>query len=621
MHNRNLTLVGNRHQGFTIIEAVIAITFITLVGVVIVVFQKSVIGNTKIIQSNLVAQTQIRKTLQMFVAEVRSSTQSAAGGYVIEKAATSSLVFYGNIDNDSLIERVRYFIPTTTPPTALKKGITKPTGTAYNLSGEKVSDLVTGIKASSTVPIFVYFDASYNGTSSSTPLAQPVNIADIRLVKIALPVDPNASRSPVFQTYSTQAMFRNLKDNYNATSSSVYLSTVDATAPSIPTGLSATAISPTQINLSWTASTDNVAVTGYKIFRNSVQVGTAAGTSYSDTGLTPSTAYTYTVSAYDAAGNGSAQSVSAGATTQAIPDTTAPSIPTGLSATAISPTQINLSWTASTDNVAVTGYKIFRNSVQVGTAAGTSYSDTGLTPSTAYTYTVSAYDAAGNNSSQSSSANATTPSGLVGHWAFNEGSGITAADSSGNGNTGTVSGATWTTGRIGGGLDFSVSGTADYVILPSTVLSGKTNITTAFWLKTSSVESQAIISGAKAGVDNEYLIFFGSKTSISLYNGANIAAFNIPSIADNSWHHYAVVRDDTNNQANLYVDGAADNENPKAVTLSTLTVDAGGLVVGQEQDSVGGGFDAAQDMGSVFDDLRIYNRVLTLSEIQALANP
>jgi len=528
MHNRNLTLVGNRHQGFTIIEAVIAITFITLVGVVIVVFQKSVIGNTKIIQSNLVAQTQIRKTLQMFVAEVRSSTQSAAGGYVIEKAATSSLVFYGNIDNDSLIERVRYFIPTTTPPTALKKGITKPTGTAYNLSGEKVSDLVTGIKASSTVPIFVYFDASYNGTSSSTPLAQPVNIADIRLVKIALPVDPNASRSPVFQTYSTQAMFRNLKDNYNATSSSVYLSTVDATAPSIPTGLSATAISPTQINLSWTASTDNVAVTGYKIFRNSVQVGTAAGTSYSDTGLTPSTAYTYTVSAYDAAGN---------------------------------------------------------------------------------------------NSSQSSSANATTPSGLVGHWAFNEGSGITAADSSGNGNTGTVSGATWTTGRIGGGLDFSVSGTADYVILPSTVLSGKTNITTAFWLKTSSVESQAIISGAKAGVDNEYLIFFGSKTSISLYNGANIAAFNIPSIADNSWHHYAVVRDDTNNQANLYVDGAADNENPKAVTLSTLTVDAGGLVVGQEQDSVGGGFDAAQDMGSVFDDLRIYNRVLTLSEIQALANP
>src|SRR3989344_8520903 len=125
MHNRNLTLVGNRPQGFTIIEAVIAITFITLVGVVIVVFQKSVIGNTKIIQSNLVAQTQIRKTLQMFVAEVRSSTQSAAGGYVIEKAATSSLVFYGNIDNDSLIERVRYFIPTTTPPTALKKGITK----------------------------------------------------------------------------------------------------------------------------------------------------------------------------------------------------------------------------------------------------------------------------------------------------------------------------------------------------------------------------------------------------------------------------------------------------------------------------------------------------------------
>jgi len=529
MHSKNLT-PKERIRGFTIIEAVVAITFITLIGAVIVAFQKSVIGDTKIIQSNLVMQTQIRKTLQMFVAEVRASTQSATGGYVIESAATSSLVFYGNIDNDSLVERVRYFVPTTTPPIVLKKGVTKPTGTVYNLVNEKVSDLVIGIKASSTVPIFTYFDAGYNGTSSSTPLSQPVNIADIRLVKINLPVDPNASRSPVFQTYSTQGMFRNLKDNYNATSSSVYQSATDTTAPSVPTGFSATTISPTQINLSWTASTDNVAVTGYKVNRDGIQVGTAASALYSDTGLTPSTAYTYTVSAYDAAGNESTQSTSAGATTQ-------------------------------------------------------------------------------------------TQSGLVGHWAFNEGSGSTAADSSGNGNTGTVSGATWTTGRLDTGLDFSVSGITDYISLPNTVLSGRANVTTTFWLKTSNIGSQAIISGAKTGGDNEYLIFFASKTSISLYNGANIATFTIPSIADNSWHHYAIVRDDINNKAHLYIDGAADNENPKAVTLSTLAVNVGGLIVGQEQDSVGGGFDAAQDMEGVFDDLRIYDRVLTLSEIQALANP
>jgi len=89
-------------------------------------------------------------------------------------------------------------------------------------------------------------------------------------------------------------------------------------------------------------------------------------------------------------------------------DTTPPSMPEGLSATATSSSQINLSWTASTDNVAVTGYKIFRAGTQIGTSTTASYSDTGLAANTTYSYTVSAYDAAGNNSAQSSSASATT---------------------------------------------------------------------------------------------------------------------------------------------------------------------------------------------------------------------
>src|SRR6202034_1286741 len=92
------------------------------------------------------------------------------------------------------------------------------------------------------------------------------------------------------------------------------------------------------------------------------------------------------------------------------PDTTPPSVPTGLSATAVSSTQINLSWTASTDNVGVTGYDVFRNGTQVGTTTTTttSYQDTGLTAGTTYSYTVAAYDAAGNVSAQSTAASATT---------------------------------------------------------------------------------------------------------------------------------------------------------------------------------------------------------------------
>ena len=103
----------------------------------------------------------------------------------------------------------------------------------------------------------------------------------------------------------------------------------DTTPPSTPTNLTATAVSSSQINLTWTASTDNVAVTGYKIYRDGSQITTITGTSYSNTGLTAETTYTYTVSAYDAAGNESGVSVNISATTDnSSGQYTAPTIPT-----------------------------------------------------------------------------------------------------------------------------------------------------------------------------------------------------------------------------------------------------------------------------------------------------
>lgn len=91
----------------------------------------------------------------------------------------------------------------------------------------------------------------------------------------------------------------------------------DAQAPTAPADLTATAVSSSQIDLAWTASTDNVGVTGYRIFRDGAQVGTSTGTTYSDTGLAAETTYSYYVKAYDAANNLSAQSDPAEATTQA----------------------------------------------------------------------------------------------------------------------------------------------------------------------------------------------------------------------------------------------------------------------------------------------------------------
>ena len=96
------------------------------------------------------------------------------------------------------------------------------------------------------------------------------------------------------------------------------------------------------------------------------------------------------------------------------PDTVVPTVPGNLAASAASSSQINLTWNASTDNVGVTGYRIFRSGAPIGTATGASYSNTGLSSSTAYSYTVAAYDAAGNASGQSAVVSTTTHAAATG---------------------------------------------------------------------------------------------------------------------------------------------------------------------------------------------------------------
>ncbi len=179
----------------------------------------------------------------------------------------------------------------------------------------------------------------------------------------------------------------------------------DSTPPTVPTGLTAVTAGNGQISLTWTASTDNVEVTAYRIYRNGAQVGTAKTTSYTDTGLAGATTYTYTVAACDASSNCSAQSASATAQAGGLADTTPPTVPTDLKATAliVSDGEVTLSWTASTDNVGVTAYKIYRNGALVATTTATRYTDAGLSGTTTYTYTVAACDASGNCSAQSAS--------------------------------------------------------------------------------------------------------------------------------------------------------------------------------------------------------------------------
>lgn len=183
----------------------------------------------------------------------------------------------------------------------------------------------------------------------------------------------------------------------------------DTQPPTVPTDVTASNITSSSVTLSWTASTDNVDVTGYEVYNGSTLAGSSTTTSYTATGLSASTAYTFTVIAKDAAGNRSPASAPVNVTTsEPIVDTESPTVPTHLTASAITTSSVSLSWTASTDNVGVTGYDIFNGTTLSGSSTTPSYMVTGLTPETSYTFTVKAKDAAGNISPASSELTVTT---------------------------------------------------------------------------------------------------------------------------------------------------------------------------------------------------------------------
>jgi|GEM_PF-2417661 len=194
-----------------------------------------------------------------------------------------------------------------------------------------------------------------------------------------------------------------------------YAGAPDVTPPSVPT-LSANTTTPGVAGLSWSASTDNVGVTGYDVYRsttagftpnagNKIATVTPPATTYNDSIVAGT--YYYKILARDGSGNTASSNEVAGTV---VADTTPPSVPSSVVATALSANRIDVTWNASTDASGVASYTVLRNGSTVGTATGTTYSDTSVSASTTYSYTVSATDTAGNTSAVSSpAATATTP--------------------------------------------------------------------------------------------------------------------------------------------------------------------------------------------------------------------
>jgi chitodextrinase len=185
----------------------------------------------------------------------------------------------------------------------------------------------------------------------------------------------------------------------------------DATPPSKPTNLAASSVTSTSLALTWNAATDNTGVTAYRVYQGATKLKEVSAPATTITGLSASTTYQFSVSAVDAAGNEGAKSTSVTVQTNAppvVPDTTPPTTPSSLAASAVTSSQLTLTWNAATDNKAVTGYNVWQGTSKVKTVATTSATITGLSASTAYQFSVSAFDAAGNEGTKSSSISVTT---------------------------------------------------------------------------------------------------------------------------------------------------------------------------------------------------------------------
>ncbi|HEY7118821.1 MAG TPA: Ig-like domain-containing protein [Tepidisphaeraceae bacterium] len=400
----------------------------------------------------------------------------------------------------------------------------------------------------------------------------------------------------------------------------------DTQAPTAPAGVTANP-SVSSVSLSWLASSDNVAVTQYNVYRSTVpgftpsaanRIAQLTATSYTDTGL-PAGAYYYLVTAQDAAGNVSPPSdqVSAGVTG----DVTAPAVsltnPTdGANVTG----SINLTATAS-DDVAVASVQFFVDGVAFGapdTAAPYSIAWNSAAVSNGnHTITARALDASGNATTSLAAtinvANTVAPVGLLGAWGFDDAAGTTATDSSGHSFNGTLANATWTaSGKFGGALSFN--GANSWVTVADNALFHlTTGMTLEAWVKPSSLSGWTNVVMKERAGGLAYALYASDDSNhppAGYINrgGSDISSVGASVLALGAWTHLATTYDGAN--LRLYVNGTLVRTKAITgnVTSSTSPIRIGG-------DSVWGEY-----FNGLIDEVRVYSRALSLTEIQTDMN-
>lgn len=232
-------LIFSNSKGFTLIEMIVGIFIFSILALGIISLVSSVfVSSGK--QGSLIADSdQARKLSGTIMNELRNAQISSIGAYPLDTVSAQTLIFYSNIDGGNDIEKVRYFIQNGD----LKKGVIKPSGNplTYN-SGNEVATTVQKNIANGSSPLFYYYDGTYEGITDNY-LAQPVNVTDVKFIKLDLKVyNKGGLNNTNYYSVTASGAVRGLKDNLDEQGLPDYY--YQLTTSVSPSGKGSVAVSP-----------------------------------------------------------------------------------------------------------------------------------------------------------------------------------------------------------------------------------------------------------------------------------------------------------------------------------------------------------------------------------------
>lgn len=303
----------------------------------------------------------------------------------------------------------------------------------------------------------------------------------------------------------------------------------------------------------------------------------------------------------------------------ALPDEQAPSAPSAVAATGVTPSTVELTWHPAIDDVAVAGYKVYRDGARIGFSLTDSYTDSGVEPETGYRYQVSAYDTAGNESALSGQLTVGTPESavgtdLLGYWKFNAGEGIAAVDSSGHNNDGTLVGPVWTEGKMGLALDFD--GVNDQVQIGRVLaLDNLDAVTMAAWIYPRVDAHWHVLD---KGDGDKRIYAEGTNRTLNgriRYAGTHAYAESEGNtITLNAWQHVAMAWSQADHTTRLYHNGVEVRYSVQEVGSGSVLDDTTyPFVIGAR-----GGLGEVTFFSGLIDEVRLYGRALSANEVQDL---